>query len=152
MVDSSTTSRPILNPSLGRHWAQRQLHAGIKDVAVASILMKSQSTLGGGFGKAERGCWRSQDSMADSSTTAGPIWNLLPGRHWARRHLHAGIRDVAVASILMKSLHSLGGVLGRLRGDAGDPRTRWQIPLQPLDRFSICHLDVIGLDASYMPV
>jgi len=47
--------------------------------------------------------------MADSSTTAGPILNPLPGRNWAQRQLHAGIRDVAVASILMKSLHSLVG-------------------------------------------
>jgi len=47
--------------------------------------------------------------MADSSTTAEPILDLSPGRRLARRQLHAGIRDVTVASILMKSLHSLGG-------------------------------------------
>jgi len=76
--------------------------------------------------------------MADSSTTAWPVLNLLPGHHWARRQLHAGIRDVTVPSILMKSLHSLGGgVLGRLRGDAGDPRAQWRIPPQPLGQFQI---------------
>ena len=51
--------------------------------------------------------------MADSSTTAPPILNLLPGRHWARHQLHAGIRDVAVASILMTSLDNLGGGPGK---------------------------------------
>jgi len=71
MADSSTAGQPIVNPSPGRHWARRQLHAGIGDVTVASILMKSQHSLGGGGpGKAERRCWRSQDSMADSSITA----------------------------------------------------------------------------------
>ena len=113
MADSSTTARPILNLLPGRHWARRLQHAGIRDVAVASILMKSLHSLAGGPGKAERGCWRSQGSMADSSTTAGPILDLSPGHHWARRQLNAGIRDVAVASIPMKSLHSLGGGPGK---------------------------------------
>jgi len=48
MADSSTTAVPILNPSLGRRWARRQLHAGIGYVSGASIPMKSLSTLGGG--------------------------------------------------------------------------------------------------------
>ena len=34
----------------------------------------------GGAGKAERGCWRSQSSMADSTTTAELILNLSLGR------------------------------------------------------------------------
>jgi len=113
MADSSTTAGPILDLLPGRHWAQRQLHAGIRDVTVASILTKSLHSLGGGSGKAERGCWRSQDSMADSSTTTGPIFNLSPGRHWARRQLHAGIRDLAAASKPMKSQHSLRGGPGK---------------------------------------
>ena len=70
MADSSTTAQPILDLLPGRHWARRQLHADIGDVAVVSILMKSLHSLGGGPGKAQRGCLRSQDSMADSSTTA----------------------------------------------------------------------------------
>jgi len=37
------------------------------------------------------------NSMAVSSTAAGPILNLSPGRHWALRQLHAGIRYVPVA-------------------------------------------------------
>jgi len=135
MADTSTTRKPIFNLSPRRHWARCQLHAGIKGITVTSILMKSISTLGGGPGKAERGCWRSQDSMADSSTTSTPILELSPGRHWARHQLQAGIRDVAIASILIKSRDTLGGVLGRLQGDAGDHRTQWQIPPQPRNRF-----------------
>jgi len=73
--------------------------------------------------------------MADSSTTSEPILNPSLGRHLARRQLHAGIKGVAIVSIPMKSVSTLGGVLGRLRGEAGDPRTRWQIPLQPLGQF-----------------
>jgi len=37
------------------------------------------------------------NSIADSSTTAGPILNLSLGRHWARRQLHAGIGYVSGA-------------------------------------------------------
>jgi len=39
--------------------------------------------------------------MADSSTTAGPILDLIAGGCWARRQLRAGIRYVSVASKLM---------------------------------------------------
>jgi len=69
MADSSITAESILNPTPGRRWARRQLHAGIKDVTVGPIPMISLSTLVGGPGKADRRCWRSQDSMADSSIT-----------------------------------------------------------------------------------
>jgi len=57
---------------------------------------------GGGFGKAERGCWRSQNSIADSSTTAGPIPDLKAQRRWARRQLHDGIRYDSGASVFME--------------------------------------------------
>jgi len=68
MADSSTTATPILNPSLGRRWARRRLHAAIGYVSGASILMKSISSQRAPR-KAKRGCWQSQDSMADSSTS-----------------------------------------------------------------------------------
>jgi len=42
--------------------------------------------------------------MADSSTAAGPILDLIAGDRWARRQLRSGIKDVSVASELMKSL------------------------------------------------
>jgi len=135
------------------------------------------------------GCWRSQNSMADSSTTTGPILDLIAGGCWARRQLRSGIKDVSVALKLMKSLtlvrvvfigtlgipkldgrflHNCwadpGSDCGRLLGSTpatqrykgrlcrietheianpcesclyrypGDPRTRWQIPPQPLGR------------------
>jgi len=50
------------------------------------------------------GCWGSQNSMADSSTTTAPILDLIAEGYWARRQLHSGIRNVSVASKLRKSL------------------------------------------------
>jgi len=135
------------------------------------------------------GCWRSLNSIADSSTTTAPILNLVAGDCWARCQLRSGIKDVSVASKLRKSLtfvrvvfivtlaipeldgrflynhcsdpeSDCGRLLGltpatqRYKGRlcgikaqeiadlcesclyryAGDPRTRWQIPPQPLLR------------------
>jgi len=54
--------------------------------------------------------WRSQNSIADSSTTTAPILNLIAGNRWARRQLCSGIKDVSVASGLMKSLTIIGVV------------------------------------------
>jgi len=65
-------------------------------------------------------------------------------RRYKERHCCINTHEIAI--------YSGGGVLGRLRGDAGDPRTRWQIPPQPVSRFCIRQLEVIGLDASYTPV
>jgi len=48
--------------------------------------------------------------MADSSMTVGPILNLIAGGCWARRQLRNGIKDVSVASRLMKSLTLVGVV------------------------------------------
>jgi len=50
--------------------------------------------------------------MADSSTAAGPILDLIAGGCWARRQLRSGIRYVSIASKLRKSLSSVAGVLG----------------------------------------
>jgi len=50
------------------------------------------------------GCWRSQNSMADPSTTTSPILVLIAGGYWARHQLHSGIKNVSVASKLRKSL------------------------------------------------
>jgi len=155
MADSSTTTRPILDPIAGDCWARRQLPSGIKDVSVTSRLMKSLTLLGvvfigtlaipeldgrvlhdrwtnpesdcgrllGSTPATQRykihpsanfihdvtglngvGCWRSQNSMEDSSTTAGPILDLIAGECWARRQLRSGIKDASVASKLRKSL------------------------------------------------
>jgi len=56
------------------------------------------------------GCWQSLNSMADSSTTTGPILDPIAGDCWTRRQLRSGIKDVSVASRLMKSLTLLGVV------------------------------------------
>jgi len=50
------------------------------------------------------GCWRSLNSMADSSTTTAPILDLIAGGCWARRQLRGGIKNVFVASKLRKSV------------------------------------------------
>ena len=49
-------------------------------------------------------CWRSQNLMADSSTTTALILNPIAGDCWAGRRLSKGIRYVSVASELRKSL------------------------------------------------
>jgi len=48
--------------------------------------------------------------MSDSSTTTAPILHLIAADRWARRQLHSGIKDVSVASKLMKSLTLVGVV------------------------------------------
>jgi len=40
MADSSTTAEPILIPLPGHHWAQRQLHTGIKRVLRCQFSME----------------------------------------------------------------------------------------------------------------
>jgi len=48
--------------------------------------------------------------MTDSSTTSAPILDLIQGDCWAWRQLRHGIKDVSVASKLMKSLTRVGVV------------------------------------------
>jgi len=74
IADSSTTGQPIFNPSLGRHWTRRQLHARIKDVTVASILMEIAPLLRVVFENPNT--LAILDLMADSSTSARPILGL----------------------------------------------------------------------------
>jgi len=54
------------------------------------------------------GCWRSKNSMADTSTTTAPILDLMAGDCWVRCRVRSGIKDVSVASRLMKSLTLVG--------------------------------------------
>jgi len=54
MPDSSTTALPILIPSPGRHWAQRQLYAGIKRVLRCQFSMELYGP-GGGKRRGGRG-------------------------------------------------------------------------------------------------
>jgi len=50
------------------------------------------------------GSWRSQNSIAASSTTTAPNLNPIAGDCWARRQLRSGIKDVSVASEPRRSL------------------------------------------------
>jgi len=145
MADCSTAAGPILNLSPGHHWARRQLHAGIRDVTFASILMKSLHRLRGGPGKAQRGCWQSQSSIADSSTPGWPIPALKARRCWSQRQLYAGIGYVSIAPVLIRLLVTLQGVIGRQNGvlaipeldvrslhnRSSDSRSEGRMPLDP---------------------
>jgi len=113
MADSSTTTEPILDLSPGRRLARRQLHAGIRYVSIASILKMLLFTLQGVLGRQKGWCWRSQNWMSHSSTTAKAISALKAGHCWTRCQLHAGIKNVTVGSILMKSLSTLVGGHGK---------------------------------------
>jgi len=81
------------------------------------------------------------DSRSEDRTSLDPA---PATRRYKERHCRIDTHEIAI--------YSGGGVLGRLRGDAGDPRTRWQIPPRPVSRSGIRYLDVIGLNASYTPV
>jgi len=48
--------------------------------------------------------WRSQNSIANSSTTSTQILNPIAGDRWAQCQPHRGIKDVSVTSEPMKSL------------------------------------------------
>jgi len=78
------------------------------------------------------GCWRSQNSMADCSTTTSPILDLIAGDRWARRQLRNGIKDVSLASEPRKSLTLVGVVfIGTLAIPELDGRflhDRWTNP------------------------
>ena len=97
MADSSRTAARISILFLGGCWAQRQLHAVIKNISTRSISMELQA---GDL----------KDLMEDYSTTTSRILILFPGGCWARRQLHAGIRYVSVAPKLMKLLSFVEGI------------------------------------------
>jgi len=86
------------------------------------------------------GCWRSQNSMADCSTTTAPILDLMAGDRWARHQLRSGIKDVSVASELRKSLTLVGVVfIGTLVIPELDGRflhDRWTDPESDCGRLS----------------
>jgi len=107
---SSTTAQPILYLSPGRHWAQRQLHAGIRYVSGASVFIEIAHSSESGLLSL-----LILNSMADSSTTAEPILIPLLGRHWAQRQLHIGIKRVLRCQF-SKELYGPGG--GKRGGDS----------------------------------
>ena len=108
MADYSTTAAWISILFPGGCWAGRQLHAGIRYVAVGSKPMKSLSSVEGVSMLTMAGFYL----IADSSTTAARIPIRIAGGCWARSQLHNGIRFISVASKLRKSLSSVKEVLG----------------------------------------
>jgi len=94
LSDSRSEDRTSLDPAPAtRRYKEHHCHINTHEIAIYSG--------GGGSGQAKRGCWRSQNSIADSSTTAWPIPDLKTQRRWARRQLHDGIRYVSCASVFM---------------------------------------------------
>jgi len=81
MADTSKASDPIQDRIAGDCWARRQLRSGVRFISVASILKRSLTLVRVVF--TLESPWRSQNSMADSSTTTGPILNLIAGGYWA---------------------------------------------------------------------
>jgi len=60
-------------------------------------------------------CWRSQNSIADSATTAPPILDLIAGGCWPRRQLHNVIRYFPPAIFIHEVTGSQVGVESRVR-------------------------------------
>ena len=104
-ADYSTADGWILNLFPGESRVQCPLPNGIRYVSVASELRRSLTLVRVVF-TMQVAC-RSQNSMADSSTTTAPILDLVAGDCWARRQLPNGIRYVSVASKLRNSLSSV---------------------------------------------
>jgi len=86
MADSSITAVPILEPIAGDCWARCQPRGGIRYVSVVSRLMNPPTLLRVVSLQA-----RWLNSMADPSTTAGPILNPIAGDCLAQRQLRWGI-------------------------------------------------------------
>jgi len=89
----SDTGRLLGSTPASRWYKVRPCRINTYEIAIYS---------GGGLWKAERGSWRSQGSMPDSSTTARLILDLLLGRRWARCQLHTGILYIPVALVPME--------------------------------------------------
>jgi len=104
-ADYSTADGWILNLFAGEYRVQCPLPNGIRYVSVASALRRSLTLVRVVF--TMQVAWRSQNSMADSSTTTAPILDVVAGDCWARRQLPNGIRYVSVTSKLRNSLSSV---------------------------------------------
>ena len=124
MADYSTTVAGIPFLIAGGCWAQHRLHAGIRYVPVASKLMKLLSSIEEGLDEELAEFY----SMADCSTTIPGIPILSAGGCWARRQLHASIRNVPIAGKLKELVTCLEVVPWR-------NSTRWLIAPQPLQVF-----------------
>jgi len=148
MADSSTTAGPILDLIAGGCRARRQLRSGIKDVSVASKLMKSLTLLGGVVfilvgtlaipeldGRSLHSRW------ADPGSDCGGLLGSTPATQRYKGSL-CRIKAHEIANTCQSCLYRY----------PGDPRTRWQIPPQPLGRFWIRLREVVDPDAGYAAV
>jgi len=145
MADSSTAAGPILDLIAGDRWARRQLCSGIKEVSVASKPMKSLTLVRvvfiGTLAIPELDGRFLHKRLTDSRSDCGRLLVLTPAtRRYKGRLCRIKTHEVA---------DPCGGCLYRY---PGDPRTRWQIPPQPLGRSWIRLQEVVGLDASYAAV
>jgi len=84
MGDSSIMARPILDLVVGYCWTRCQLRGGITYVSVASKPMNPPTFL-------RVVLYRYLNSMADTSTTGGPIQDLIAGDCWAGYQLRCSI-------------------------------------------------------------
>ena len=89
MADISTTTGRILIPLAGGCWPWHRLHNDIRYFSLRPLFTRLQYWIM---------WWQSQSLMADSSTTSGPILDVIAGGCWAWRQLRDGIRYVSVAS------------------------------------------------------
>ena len=76
-ADYSTADGWILDLCMGEYWAQCQLPNGIRYVSVASEPRRSLTLVRVVF--TMQVAWRSQNSMADSSTTTSLILDPIAG-------------------------------------------------------------------------
>jgi len=145
MADSSTAVGPILDLIAGDCWARRQLRSGIKEVSVASKPMKSLTLVRvvfiGTLAIPELDVRFLYDHWADPGYDCRGSLGSTPATQRYKGRL-CRIKTQEIANPCESCLYRY----------PGDPRTRWQIPPQPLDRFSIRLREVVGLDASYAAV
>jgi len=101
MADPSTTASPILDLVAGDCWARRQLRSGIKDVSVASELMKSLTLVGvvfiGTLALPELDVRFLHDHCSDPESDCGRLLGPMPATQWYQvRPCHIKTQEIAV--------------------------------------------------------
>jgi len=127
MAGSSTITAPILDLIAGGCCARRQLLSRIKDVSVASKLRKSLTLVRvvfiGILAIPEPDGRFLHDHCFNPESNCGRLSGSTPATQRYKRRL-CGIKAQEVAYPCESCLYRY----------PGDPRTRWQIPPQPLLR------------------
>jgi len=127
IADYSTTTAPILNLIAGYCWARRQLCGGIEDLSVASKLRKSLTLVRVVFidtlAIPELDGRFLRNHCSEPGSDCGRLLGLTPATQWYKGRL-CGIKTQEVAYPCESCLYRY----------PSDPRTRWQIPPQPLLR------------------